>query len=161
MDRILFLCTGNSARSQMAEVIMNKHGHDRFIAVSGGSEPNDQVNPMALRTMKENGFDVSDLRPKIMTEFLGQDIEFVITLCDRMVENCPVFPSKPLFAHWGMPDPAAFEGTDEEKLAFFHKTFKEITNRINLLLCIDMTHKDRQAIEAEIGEIANTWKYVR
>lgn len=161
MKKILFLCKGNSARSQMAEAILNKAKDERYTAVSAGSEPNDRANPLALEVLSDNGFDVSGLKPKSMLDFIDEQVDFVITLCDDMKEDCPVYPSKPVYAHWGMPDPATFEGTEEERKAFFHKTFREINNRVHLFLCLDMSHMDRERIEDELGNIGNTWKYVR
>jgi len=160
MDKILFLCTGNSARSQMAAALMNKHGKGNYIAYSAGSHPNQVCNPYAMRILEDNGFDTKDLHPKSMEAYFGEAIDFVITLCDSMKEDCPVFPNQPLYAHWGMPDPAAVEGTEVEKEAYFHKTFREISNRVTLLTCIDMTKKTRPEIETELKEIGQTWKYI-
>ena len=150
---VLFLCTSNSARSQMAEAILNHRGGDRFTAFSAGSEPADQIHPLALQTMTNAGYKVEDQKPKFMREFIDTDLDFIITLCDRMKENCPAFPGKPILAHWGMPDPAEFEGTDEEKIKAFRTTLLEITHRINLCLNIPIEKLDRLALEKVVKEI--------
>lgn len=160
MKKVLFLCTGNSCRSQMAEAILNNAAHGKYQAFSAGSEPKDHVHPYTLQLFDLEGFDTEQVKPKNMEPFIGQEIDFVITLCDKMHENCPVFPSKPLYAHWGMPDPASYKGTEDEIKAFFKKTYLEIANRIHMFMLIDMKNMDRADIEAELGDIANTWKYI-
>lgn len=161
MYKVLFLCTGNSARSQMAEVLLKRFGKGKYEVYSAGSEPNQQVHPLALKVILKNQYVIDGLKPKNMMELIDNEFDFVITLCDKMLENCPIFPSQPIYAHWGMPDPVQFEGSDVEKEEYFSKTFREISNRIHMFLCIDIEKLERQEIEKELGEIANTWKYIR
>ncbi len=151
--RILFLCTGNSARSQMAEAVLNYWDSDKFIAYSAGSNPAEEIHPLAVKVLSQAGFDMTNKRPKSMDEFLNEEIDFIITLCDRMKENCPIFPGQPILAHWGMPDPKEFEGTEQDKLKFFEKTLKEISQRIVLFLNIPMDKLDRMAVELKVKEI--------
>ena len=161
MYKVLFLCTGNSARSQMAELLLNRFGQGKYEAFSAGSNPSETVNNRAIEAIEKSGFDASTLRPKNMMEFIDQDFDFVITLCDKMKENCPTFPTKPIYAHWGMPDPVAFEGSDDEIRRCFNQTFQEISNRINLFLNIKIDKRDRVEIEKDLGEIASVWKFIR
>jgi protein-tyrosine-phosphatase len=153
---VLFLCIQNSARSQMAEAILNYRGGDRFQAFSAGVRPAGEVHPLAVRAMTEAGYDMSGKHPKHMNEFTEKNVDFVITLCDRMKEECPVFPGQPVVAHWGLPDPADAEGTDDEKLQAFRKTMIEIAERVSLFLSLPMEKLDRLALEQQvraIGEI--------
>ena len=134
MKRILFLCTGNSCRSQMAQVIMNRFGQGRFEAFSAGSKPAGYVHPLAIKTLADVGLPTDGLRCKSWEEFQGQPFDFVITVCDRAKESCPVFPGQPVTAHWGFEDPAGATGTDEEKSRVFRRVFTEIQTRIRLFL---------------------------
>lgn len=161
MYKVLFLCTGNSARSQMAEALLNRVGQGKYNAFSAGSNPSESVNKRALEIIEKNGFDISTLRPKHMMEFIDQDFDFIITLCDKMKENCPTFPSKPIYAHWGMPDPVVFNGNDKEVTTYFGQTFQEISNRINLFMNVKIDKRDRLEIEKDIGEIGNIWRFIR
>lgn len=161
MYKVLFLCTGNSARSQMAEVLLNRFGQEKYTAFSAGSEPNNEVNPYAIRVIEKSGLSTNDLRPKNMMEYTDESFDFIITLCDKMKENCPVYPNRPIYAHWGMPDPAAFEGTEKETFEEFDKTFQEISNRIHLFMNVDIDKLERKEIEQELGKIAETWKFIR
>jgi arsenate reductase (thioredoxin) len=132
--RILFLCTGNSARSIFAEYLMNKIGAGRFEAYSAGSEPTGQVNPLTLRVLKESyQIDPSGARSKSWDEFKKQRLDFVITVCEKAKETCPIFPGQPIIAHWNIADPAVTTGTDDAKLFQFRKTAMEIRRRIDLL----------------------------
>lgn len=151
--KVLFLCTKNSARSQMAEVILNYRGGDSFIAYSSGSNPAKEIHSLAFKVLTNAGFDMAGKRPKSIEEYENEEFDFIITLCDRMKENCPIFPGQPVLAHWGMPDPAEYEGTDEEKLKFFNKTVIEISQRITLFLNIPMEKLDRMALEIKVKEI--------
>jgi arsenate reductase len=151
--RVLFLCLKNSARSQMAEAIANKKSDGHFIAYSAGSVPAESVHPLALKVLTESGFDVTQLRTKSLEEYKEIDFDFIITLCDSMKEICPVFPGRPIYAHWGMPDPAEFEGSDEDKLRFFKKTLLEINQRIILFNNIPFDKLDRRALELKVKEI--------
>jgi protein-tyrosine-phosphatase len=132
--KILFLCTGNSARSIFAEYLMKKIGADRFDAYSAGSEPTSKVNPFALRVLQEQyGIDTRDARSKSWAEFKNARIDIIITVCDKARESCPIFPGQPIVAHWGTPDPALAQGTDEQKLRHFREAAQQIQRRIELL----------------------------
>jgi len=128
--RVLFLCTGNSARSQMAEAWLRQLGGDRFSVFSAGLEPHG-VNPFTIQVMEETGYDMSDHRSKHLEEFIGKiDFDYLITVCGNADERCPVFPGMGTRIHWPFEDPAAFIGTDEEKLAFFQKIRDQIRAKI-------------------------------
>ncbi len=118
--RVLILCTGNSARSQMAEGLLRHHAGDRFEVYSAGSKPS-QVNPYAIRAMRERGIDITGQRSKHLNEFLNQPFDYVITVCDQAAETCPIFPGKTQRIHWSFPDPATTEGSDAEILAAFER----------------------------------------
>jgi arsenate reductase (thioredoxin) len=128
--KVLFLCTGNSARSQMAEGYLRHVAGDKFEALSAGIAPKD-LNPLAVEVMKEIGIDISHHKSKDVSTFLGQSIPFVITVCDNARERCPIFPRTYKFLHWSFEDPAAAQGTREEKLSFFRRVRDQITQRID------------------------------
>jgi arsenate reductase len=133
-QRILFLCTGNSARSIFAEYLTNKIGRGRFEAYSAGSEPAGAVNPFTVRVLQEQyGMDASQARSKSWDQFKDERFEMVITVCDKAKETCPIFPGQPKIAHWSIPDPAQATGTDPEKLRVFRETAQLIQRRIELL----------------------------
>ena len=132
--RLLFVCTGNSARSQMAEAILNAKGKGRFAAASAGSRPAAQVNPYALATLREFGIPWSGQLPRGLDGLQDEHWDYVITVCDRAKESCPIFPGRPALAHWSLPDPAEVEGDDVTKRAAFRASFVEISRRIDLLL---------------------------
>jgi arsenate reductase len=133
-QKILFLCTGNSARSIFAEYLMNKICGDRFEAYSAGSQPRPIVNPYALQILRDfYKIDASQGRSKSWDEFKGTHFDIVITVCDNAKESCPVFPGQPIIAHWSIPDPAEATGTDEQKLRTFRETAQQIQRRIELL----------------------------
>jgi arsenate reductase len=134
MKTILFICTGNSARSVMAEVLMNELGEGRYQAFSAGAQPSGEVNPLTIETLNAHGHSTDGLRSKSLTEFLDKDIDIVVTVCDNARESCPVWPRKTAVMHWGFDDPAVFEGTREEKLAFFEKIYGQIRERIERFL---------------------------
>ena len=115
MKRILFLCTGNSCRSQMVEVTMNRLGKGRFEAFSAGSKPAGYVHPLAIKTLEDAKLPTEGLRSKFWEEYQGQFFDFVITVCDRAKESCPVWPGQPVMAHWGFEDPAEAVGTEKQK----------------------------------------------
>lgn len=141
--RVLFLCTHNSARSQMAEALLKSLGKNRVYVESAGTEPSG-VNPYAVRAMAERGIDIGDNRSKHLNEFLEQEWNYIITTCDSAREACPVFPGDPLQIHWSFPDPSAVEGSDNDKLKAFRKTAQELTFRINhLLILIDRQRQGR------------------
>ncbi len=129
--RVLFLCTGNSARSQMAEGLLRHMAGDRFEALSAGTSPVG-VNPLAMEAMAELGIDISSQRSKNVTEFLGRPIEYAITVCDRAKEACPVFPGTYKFLSWSLEDPAAVTGSHDEKLDAFRRIRDEIRRRVEM-----------------------------
>jgi len=134
--RLLFLCTGNSARSQMAEAILNAKGKGRFEAVSAGSRPAATVNPCALDTLREFKIPWAGHPPRSIEGLEREQWDYVITVCDRAKEACPIFPGKPLLAHWSIPDPAEVEGNDTAKRAAFRAAFLDLSHRIDLLLSL-------------------------
>lgn len=139
--RILFLCTHNSARSQIAEGLLRAVGGDRVEVFSAGSEPT-SIHPLAVKVMSGRGIDLTKHHSKHLREFLGQDFDYVITVCDRVRESCPVFPGDPEQIHWSFPDPAAVKGDLETQERAFEETAREMTNRIQyLLLLIDRAQK--------------------
>jgi arsenate reductase len=127
--RVLILCTGNSARSQMAEGLLRRSGGMGYEVFSAGTKPAG-VNPLAIEAMREKGIDISKQRSKSVAEFAGQEFAIVITVCDNAAEECPVFPGAPQRMHWSLPDPAAVSGTQEEKLGAFRKVRDELEQRI-------------------------------
>jgi arsenate reductase len=127
--RVIFVCTGNSARSQMAEALLRREGGPRFEVVSAGVTPRG-VNPLTIRALGEVGIDISGARSKSVTEFLGRPFDYVITVCDRARESCPVFPGGAETLHWGFDDPAEAEGSESERLAVFRRVLTEIAGRV-------------------------------
>jgi arsenate reductase (thioredoxin) len=127
--RVLFVCTGNSARSQIAEALLGQIGGPDFAVFSAGTEPNG-VNPWTLRVLADAGIDWTAARSKSVAEFAGQSFDYVITVCDRARQACPVFPGSYNSLHWGLEDPAEVEGSDEVKLAAFRTTYMELTQRL-------------------------------
>jgi len=131
--RVLFVCTGNSARSVLAEALLRHRGGDAFEVHSAGTEPKG-INPLTLRTLAEAGIDASWARSKSVTEFLGQRFDYVITVCDQARQSCPVFPGVHESLHWDNEDPAAAEGTDQERMAVFRRVFAGLGERIGLFI---------------------------
>jgi arsenate reductase len=127
--RVLILCTGNSARSQMAEGLLRDAGGESFAVFSAGTEPS-RVNPLAVEAMREVGIDISHQRSKSVDEFLGQEFDYVITVCDRANRNCPVFPGRTERIHWSFDDPAAAVGEQSERMAVFRRVRDEIRERL-------------------------------
>jgi arsenate reductase len=156
---VLFLCTGNSARSIMAEAIMNKKGFPTFTAYSAGSHPKGAVHPAALRQLELAKLPVAGLRSKAWEEFAtpgAPKLNFVFTVCDNAAkEACPIWPGQPMTAHWGVPDPAAVEGTPEQIERAFRDAFMILDRRINLFLCLPLSSLDRLAIKNEIDRIGH------
>jgi arsenate reductase len=156
---VLFLCTGNSARSIMAEAIMNKKGFPTFTAYSAGSYPKGAVHPAALRQLELAKLPVAGLRSKAWEEFAtpgAPELNFVFTVCDNAAkEVCPVWPGQPMTAHWGVPDPAAVEGTPEQIERAFRDAFMILDRRINLFLCLPLSSLDSLAIKIEIDRIGH------
>lgn len=151
--RVLILCTGNSARSQIGEALLASKGAGRFEVVSAGSRPAARVNPHAVRVLAEAGIPWEGKTPKGLDGLETQRWDFVITVCDRAKEACPIFPGTPVLAHWGMPDPAEIDGTDEQKLQAFRETLITLARRIDLLLALPMEKLDRLALEREVRAI--------
>jgi arsenate reductase (thioredoxin) len=127
--KVLFLCTGNSARSQMAEGLLRHMAGDYFEALSAGIEPKG-LNPLAVEVMREIGIDISQQQSKDVREFLGSPIPYIVTVCDNAKEHCPIFPGTYKYMHWSLEDPAAVQGTGEEKLAVFRRIRNEIASRV-------------------------------
>jgi protein-tyrosine-phosphatase len=156
---ILFLCTGNSARSVLAEATANALGEGRLRAFSAGSHPSGQVNPFALELLEKLSLPTAGLRSKSWDEFAGPgapQMDFIITVCDNAAgEACPFWPGKPATAHWGVEDPAAVEGTDEHKRAAFHSAYTLLKRRIELLLALPVEKLDALALSARLKEIGS------
>lgn len=157
--KVLFICTGNSARSILAEGLMNELGGGRFVAYSAGSQPKGSVHPLALKTLAAHRIPTDGFRSKSWEAFARPDapaLHFVFTVCDQAAgEVCPVWPSQPLTAHWGMPDRAAIEGDEAAKEKAFLDTFITLKRRIQLMLSLPMATLDRMAIQQEIKNIAS------
>ena len=134
--RVLFLCTGNSARSQMAEALLNQKGRGRFHAESAGSHPASRVNPYAIQALADIGITWAGRSPRGIVGLVHEHWDIVITVCDNAREVCPVFPGHPTFAHWGMDDPAEVEGTEQEKRRAFETARNLLARRIDLLLAV-------------------------
>jgi len=156
---VLFLCTGNSARSILAESILRKDGAGRFHAFSVGSHPKGEVNPCAVETLRHLGYPTNALRSKSWDEFAAPDapqMDFVFTVCDSAAgEVCPAWPGHPVTAHWGIEDPAAVAGTELEKLAAFATSFRYLRNRISLFLALPLASLDRMALKRRLDEIGS------
>jgi len=157
---VLFLCTGNSARSILAESLLNSIGRGRFRGFSAGSFPRGQVHPFAVDLLKRMNLPAGNLRSKSWNEFAAPgatSIDFVLTVCDNAAgEVCPVWPGKPMTAHWGVADPAAVEGTAMEKAAAFRKAFKELETRIKLFMSLPIDSLDDMTLKAKLREIGNS-----
>jgi protein-tyrosine-phosphatase len=157
---VLFLCTGNSARSIIAECVMNREGQGRFKAFSAGSHPRGEVNPFALDLLKRTNFDVSGLRSKSWHEFAepgAPKLDFVFTVCDDAAgEECPYWPGQPMSAHWGMPDPAAVQGSDTEKALAFAETMRGLTDRISVFVNLPLGSIDRLSLQRRLDEIGKS-----
>lgn len=157
---VLFLCTGNSARSIMAESILNQLGAGRFRAYSAGSHPSGQVNPMAMDLLQRNHYPVKGLRSKNWDEFARPDapqMDFVITVCDKAAgEVCPLWPGQPMSAHWGVPDPVEQQGTPEEVNRAFTDAFMVLNRRLSLFTVLPIEKLDRLALQRELQNIALT-----
>jgi arsenate reductase len=154
---VLFLCTGNSARSIMAEAILNRVGRGHFQAFSAGSQPKGQVHPYALDLLRKVHYDVSGMRSKSGLEFSQPDspkLDFVFTVCDNAAgETCPYWPGQPMTAHWGVPDPAAATGTEAEIRFAFADTLRMLTNRINILVSLPLSKLDKLSLQKQLDAI--------
>ena len=157
---VLFLCTHNSARSVIAEAIINHLGKGKFRGYSAGSHPRGQIHPYALDLLAKNNYDVSGLRAKSWDEFatLGApEMDFVFTVCDDAAnEVCPMWPGQPMTAHWGLPDPSAVEGTEVTKRLAFADTHRMLYHRIGIFLSLPMASLDRLALQKRLGEIGKS-----
>lgn len=154
---VLFLCTGNSARSILAEAVMNQIGAGRFRGYSAGSRPTGAPNPFALDLLRREGIDTGFARSKSWDEFEGEGtpkMDFVFTVCDSAAaEECPYWPSAPMTAHWGLPDPAAVEGSDAEKALAFAETYRALTRRIQAFTALPLASLDKIALQSRLKDI--------
>jgi arsenate reductase (thioredoxin) len=157
---VLFLCTGNSARSIMAEVILNRAGQGKFRAFSAGSQPKGQVHPYALDLLKRLHYDVTGLRSKSWKEFSepgAPNLDFVFTVCDAAAaETCPVWPGQPMTAHWGVPDPAAATGNEAEVRLAFADALRMLSNRINIFVALPLRSLDQLSLQRQLDAIGKT-----
>ena len=155
---VLFLCTHNSARSVMAECILNKEGKGRFQAFSAGSQPSGRINPFVKELLEHLGHDTAGLRSKTWDEFATPDapqMDFIFTVCDSAAgEVCPVWPGHPMTAHWGFPDPSSATGTDAEKAAFTANVFAQIQRRLQLFMSLPLASLDKLALKRKLAEMA-------
>jgi protein-tyrosine-phosphatase len=156
---ILFLCTGNSARSIMAEVLLNTMGKGRFRAYSAGSHPKGHVHPLALELMRKNRLPTEGLRSKDWEEFArpgAPAMDFVFTVCDNAAgEVCPVWPGQPMTAHWGVPDPAAAEGSEEHRRKAFFLAYQQLSNRLSLFVNLPLANLSRLALQKKLEDIGH------
>lgn len=157
---VLFLCTGNSARSIIAESLINRLGRGRFKGYSAGSHPAGEVHPLACWILEKNNYPIDGARSKDWSEFSGADapeMNFVFTVCDSAAaEVCPVWPGQPITAHWGTPDPAAVEGQDIDKRAAFRDAFDELQNRISIFVNLPFDSLDKLKLKKRLDEIGQT-----
>ena len=157
---VLFLCTGNSARSIMSEVMMNAMAKGRFIAHSAGSMPTGTVNPLAIELLRKNRLPTDGLRSKSWDEFAAAGappLDFVFTVCDNAAgEVCPMWPGQPVTAHWGVEDPAAIEGSEEEKRKAFFRAFTTLQRRIELFLSLPLAKLDKLSLQQRLNEIGRS-----
>ncbi|MDR7231877.1 protein-tyrosine-phosphatase [Caulobacter sp. BE264] len=160
---VLFLCTHNSARSVLAEKIMNRVGAGRFKAYSAGSMPSGTVNPHAIGLLRQLNFKTDDLRSKSWEEFATEnnpdapELDFVFTVCDNAAgEVCPIWPGQPMSAHWGIPDPSAATGSEAEIALAFADAYRQLNNRITLFCALPMTSLDRLSLQRRLDEIGRT-----
>jgi arsenate reductase len=159
---VLFLCTGNSARSILAEALLNHLGQGRFVAHSAGSSPSGKVNEYALATLRELSIPVGNPRSKGWDEFAaggqGQSMDLIITVCDSAAgETCPVWPGHPALGHWGIPDPASVRGSDEAKRRAFRTAFETLQLRIRGLIGLPIADLTREQLKGRLHELANLW----
>lgn len=157
---MLFLCTGNSARSILAESILNHWGGDRFRGFSAGSHPKGAVHTIALELLQQMRFSVNGLRSKSWSEFAGENahpLDFVFTVCDNAAgEVCPVWPGQPMTAHWGIEDPAAVEGTDAQKWVAFREAFRVLEQRIKIFISLPIATLDRLRLQEQLDSIGRS-----
>ena len=151
---VLFLCTGNSARSILAECALNREGRGRFKAFSAGSQPTGRVNPYALDLLKRQNYHVDGLRSKSWEEFAQPEapqLDFIFTVCDNAAgEVCPIWPGQPMTAHWGVPDPAAVTDSEDAAKAAFFEAFRQLNNRIGIFINLSMERLDRMSLQHQL-----------
>ena len=154
---VLFICTGNSARSIFAEALLRDLGGERFRALSAGTRPYSELNPFALDVLRQAGHDVSDLRSKNVSEFQGAEapaLDFVFTVCDRAAnEECPPWPGQPITAHWGVADPVAAEGTEAERALAFRRAYDALRRRIEYFVELPIDSLDRMSLQRRLDRI--------
>lgn len=154
---VLFLCTGNTARSIMAEVLLNAMGKGRFRAYSAGSHPKGRVHPLTLELLAHNRMPTADLRSKDWAEFVrpgSPPLDFVFTVCDNAAgEVCPVWPGQPISAHWGIPDPAAAGGSEQERRKAFFTAYNQLSNRLSIFVNLPLANLDRLSLQKKLDEI--------
>jgi protein-tyrosine-phosphatase len=157
---VLFLCTGNSARSTMAECILNREGRGKFRAYSAGSQPAGKINPFALNLLRKMHYDISSLRSKSWDEFAATDapkLDFVFTVCDDAAnEVCPIWPGQPVTAHWGVPDPAKAKGNDAEKAFAFDDCMRMLNQRISIFVNLPLDKLSKLSLQQHLDEIGRT-----
>jgi len=155
--KVLFLCSGNSARSIIAEALLNSAARDRFVAYSAGSHPTGTVNPLAVQELERLRIPADGLRSKSWEEFArpgAPEMDFVITVCDKAAgEMCPAWPGQPITAHWGMPDPVAVEGSEEAKRKAFHDVAVMMKRRLDIMMSLPLESLDRLAIQKRVREV--------
>jgi len=155
---VLFICTGNSARSIFAESILNGLASDRFVAYSAGTKPRSELNPMAVDMLRTKGHDTAGLRAKNVSEFQGEDapkLDFVFTVCDRAAnEACPPWLGQPMTAHWSTPDPVKAEGTDAERMLAFQHAYGSLRNRIAAFIALPLATLDKISLQSALDDIA-------
>ncbi len=160
MYNVLFICTGNSARSIFAETILRDLAGDRFVAYSAGTQPRSELNPFAIDVLQQKGHDVAALRSKHVSEFQGVDVpefDFVFTVCNQAAnEDCPSWHGQPISAHWGLPDPVKFEGSDAEKSLAFQQTYGALRNRMIAFTSLPLTSLDRLSLQTAVDEIGQS-----
>ncbi|MDD5393209.1 MAG: arsenate reductase ArsC [Thiothrix sp.] len=160
MFNVLFLCTGNSARSIIAEAILNRLGMGKFKAYSAGSHPRGAVNPMTTSLLDRLNYVTADLRSKDWAEFAAPDapkLDFVFTVCDKAAaEMCPIWPGQPMSAHWGVPDPADVEGDEITRLAAFREAYRQLYNRIDIFVNLPMGSLDELSLQQQLQDIGQT-----
>ena len=157
---VLFLCTGNSARSIMAEAIINRVGMGKFKGYSAGSMPTGKVHPMALQLLNKLNYDTSSVRSKSWEEFStpgAPELDFVFTVCDNAAnEVCPIWPGQPMSAHWGLPDPVAVEGSEVQRALAFADTYRMLNNRISIFTSLPLTSLDKISLQRRLDDIGRT-----
>lgn len=160
VHNVLFICTGNSARSIFAEAILRQEAGDRFNALSAGTRPHSELNPIAIEMLETRGYDIGPLRAKHISEFQGPDappLDFVFTVCDLAAnEECPPWEGQPISAHWGWPDPAKATGSEAERRLAFQQTYGAMRNRIQAFAALPFDTLDRASLQSRVDDIGRT-----